>query len=192
MTSTFHFSKFQRKRRHEEKETHAANNGALHPFRHERRHGGRTCYTIGISFLSLKNPHFVNFCNTLNPRYNPPSRRVVSSSKLDEADRKITEWKKTYFGARSYLFDKWRLHKQGTSKSGEFWSFHLSWSSALACVPCLAHISSLLLKDIAKIYWIDRVLTQTKDIALFFRSLFIKYSAKSPVMIFFWTGKMQT
>ena len=77
-----HPSKLWRKRRLKEKETHAANNGALHPFRHEQ---------VCISFLSLENPHFVNFCNTLNPRYNPPSRRVVSSSKLDEADRKITE-----------------------------------------------------------------------------------------------------
>ena len=56
---------------------------------------------------------------------------------------------------------------------------------SFVCVPWLAHISTLLLKDIAKIYWIDKVLTQTKEVALFFRSLFIKYSAKSPVNDFF-------
>ena len=55
----------------------------------------------------------------------------------------------------------------------------------MCALPCLAHISTLLLKDIAKIYWIDKVLTQTKEVALFFRSLFIKYSAKSPVNDFF-------
>jgi hypothetical protein len=55
---------------------------------------GLFCYTSGISFLSLENPHFTNFCKTLNPGYNPPSRRVLSSSMLDEADRKVTEWKR--------------------------------------------------------------------------------------------------
>ena len=50
------------------------------------------------------------------------------------------------------------------------WKILMARLDSFVCVPCLAHISNLLLKDIAKIYWIDRVLTQTKDVVLFFRS----------------------
>ena len=42
--------------------------------------------------------------------------------------------------------------------------------SSFVCVPCLGHVSNLLLKDIAKIHWVDKVLTKTKDIVLFFRN----------------------
>ena len=69
------------------------------------------------------------------------------------------------------------------------WKILLARLDSFVCVPCLAHISTLLLKDTAKIYWIDKVLTQTKEVALFFRSLFIKYSAKLPINFFFLEGK---
>ena len=38
------------------------------------------------------------------------------------------------------------------------------------CVPCCCHVGSLLLKDIAKEYWISQVIDKTKDIVFFLKN----------------------
>ena len=45
------------------------------------------------------------------------------------------------------------------------------------CAPCLAHVGNLLLKDIAKLDWIEAVLNRTKQIVFFFsQPLFSSFS----------------
>ena len=65
-----------------------------------------------------------------------------------------------------------------------------AWLFCVCALPCSYFYFAV--EGYSKDNWIDKVLTQKKEVALFFRSLFIKYSAKSPINDFFWKGKTQT
>ena len=51
------------------------------------------CYTSGVSFVCLENPHFKEFCRLLNVGYLPPSRKALSTSLLNAETASINKWK---------------------------------------------------------------------------------------------------